>query len=168
MRKTLVAIICLAAVAAALVFLLVDWDRRAIMKNLRQLESLVSKDTSETTFAALTRAREIASLFTRRPEIRFPPYLPSVSDRQELSGLIYQGRGMADTISVRIHDTTLEVDSGRREAVLQMTARGTAARGNLEDTDVRELELGWKREDGKWLISRMRAISAIQHPGSGM
>ncbi len=158
--------IALAAVAAvALLTAWLHWDQWRIQRRLNRFVTLVSKQEDESPLVTMARTPEIVGFFADRPQIDLGAPINAVADRDELSAIVYQVRSTVERLKITIQDRRLSVKSGGT-AVMNLTAEADFTLGGQADRDVREFEVNWVKQDGRWLMSGAKVTSSIRAPDS--
>ncbi|CAA6692897.1 Unannotated [Lentimonas sp. CC19] len=155
-QKTVLVVAALVALCIASLFWNVDWDARAIDKQLNELADLVEKSEPESAFEALGRSRRVADLFTDSCEIEYLPQRSSLSGADSISAAFLSVRNAIETASVGLSQHTIAVDAGaaRAESSVRASAK-VATRGGDEWRDRLNYRIVWEKVEGEWLIRQI-------------
>ena len=151
-----------AAAAAALWWLLAPSDEQRIRREFDALVANAEKSGPESPLAAVGKAAEIADRFVEEPELQVDVLPGSTSTRAAVQSSVFQVRAMADSISIRVYDRTLQLAPDRRSARMRLSVRATGRAGGDSDHVIREFELGWVKAGGRWRIQSARTVEAIR------
>lgn len=134
----------------------IDWDERAIHKQLDQLVALVEKEGPVSTIEALGRGRKLPSFFA--PNV-YVEYYPGRSLPREMDAMAPAFLGVwnrLDHVSVRISRHDVEVDAERSRATSTLTANcRVVIDGSERMGDTIKYRAYWIQNEGDWLIERL-------------
>ena len=162
MKRTRTWIAAAAACAAVLIVFLYTRtsDEARIRKSLSRLEKILSKKGDEGFYALLGKTDALSRLLTEECSIDVKH--PSVHVRTRGAVIALSGRALraVSRLKVRFHDVKVTVaeEGGAARAVLTATAEGPDIEGVLAV----EVETAWVKEEGKWLLSRVREIPVLR------
>ncbi len=149
-----------------MIFRLQGHDEKEINRNLNRIVNILSKAPGESQPAAMARTRQLGSFFSSDAAFHLSPHFPNPENRAELTSYVFQARAQTDALDINIYDRQLEIYPDGDSATMLFTARANIIHsGNQRERLVHEFELGWAREDGDWLISEVKLIEGIRHPG---
>ena len=155
-QKTVLVVVALVTLCVASIFWNVDWDARAIDKQLSELVELVEKSEPESTFEELGCSRRVASLFTDSCEIEYLPQRSSLNGADSISGAFLSVRNAIESASVRLsqHAISVDADAERAESTVQASAK-VATRTGDEWSDTLHYRIIWEQVGGEWLIAQI-------------
>lgn len=134
-------------------------DERAIRRQLGLLEDLIAKAEGENDLAGANKVRRVGDLFTPEFEIRIEPYAQVVRDRGELLRVAMAYRSRSSTVALTFRDEELDVDSAAGTAELAAVA---VVSGDGLRRESYRLRIGWRREEGEWLIRRVAVVEVLE------
>ncbi len=155
-----VPVIAIAAVLliAGYFYTVVDWNARAVRKQLDALAELVEKDGPVSTFDSVGRSRKLPGFFADNPSVEYFPGRRLPKDLDAMSGAFLSVWGEIDTASVRISRHEVEVNDERAESMI--TARcSVVIDGSEKMGDVLDYRINWAKIEGDWLIRSVVALS---------
>jgi len=155
-QKTVLFVAALVALCMASILWKIDWDARAIDKQLNELAELVEKSGPESTFEELGRSRRVATFFTDSCEIEYLRQRSSLSGADSISAAFLSVRGAIKTASVRLsqHTIAVDADAARAESTVRASAKITT-RGGDEWRDTLNYRIVWDQVEGEWLIRQI-------------
>ncbi|HUI91222.1 MAG TPA: hypothetical protein VLX68_03140 [Chitinivibrionales bacterium] len=164
--KRNVLIIVLVLVAGMIIWLMTqDWDQRRIRKNLDLLAAAVYKPRGITIQGVdlFKRVAILRKVIAADCIIAPGEPVPQITGLDEVCGLFAQGINMVAELKVVFKDVTLTMAPGRASATATMTAEGigTDLQGGPKQYDAREIEMTWKKIEGKWKIAEVKEIKTL-------
>lgn len=137
----------------------VDWEERAIRRQLSELTVLVEKDGPTSTFDSVGRSRKLVSYFAENPSIEFIPERRLPKDLNSISGAFLSIWGEIDRASVLIRRHEVEIDEDRAES--SVTAKCSVfINGSDRVGELVDYRISWIRFDGEWLIKSVVALGS--------
>jgi hypothetical protein len=141
-------------------------DERAIEKVLWRGMELVNKDQQEGDLTAISRAGELAGLFTIPFTIQPLPNITgrAIADADELRAMVFRARSAVDRIDVEVLDLRLEVVTPGEEALMWIAVQG-AFDGNPELSEaIERYRVRWRKTSGDWKIAEIEPADTIHVP----
>lgn len=139
----------------------VDWEARAVRKQLSQLVELVEKDGAVSKFEALGRARKLPDFFTDNPSIEYYPDRRLPKDTDAMSGAFLSVWGQIDTASVRVTRHEVEIDGDEPCAMSNVVARSSVIiDGSEKMGDTLKYRIYWTKVGGDWRIKEVLALGS--------
>jgi hypothetical protein len=139
----------------------VDWESRAVRKQLSQLVELVEKDGAVSKFEALGRARKLPDFFTDNPSIEYYPDRRLPKDTDAMSGAFLSVWGQIDTASVRVTRHEVEIDEDEPRAVSNVVARSSVIiDGSEKMGDTLKYRIYWTKVESDWRIKEVLALGS--------
>ena len=162
MNRKAIVIACIVLAAAAALYLLTrDRDEQRIRKNLALLADTVTKPGEGIgEIPLMGRTRTVQSLFTDDCTISVGRPVPDVTGIQQLTTVYFQAMRMTDAIEVTFHDVSVAIGDDGVSATTTMTAKATRAKDRA--IEAREVELTWKKLEGKWRIHRAESVRVLR------
>ncbi len=155
------------AVIVALTALWSWWrsDRRRISARLDEIESLLDKSGTEDQLTAFGRTRRIVAAFAPGFVIQARPYEGSISDLQQLAGVIHGYRESSRRIEVRDSGRATTVDSTRGTAETTTVFGLSGERGGGPGTERFRARIAWVKLDGDWKIQEFEILEVLERGG---
>jgi hypothetical protein len=152
-------LVCLVAViVVGYLYLWRDNDEQIIVRNLNRIVELAEKTGDESPFLILSQSQAIVKHMASDPEIHFGPPLPVLRDRNELTAAIAQVRQGLQTLNIRIVNRTIVFAEDRESAEMEVEAEANVSYSGESGRDRRLFAVDWIKEDGEWLIQRVRLL----------
>lgn len=137
----------------------VDWDARAIRKELNELAELVEKDGPTSTFDSVGRSGKFAAHFADSPSVEFISGRRLPKDSDLMGGAFLSVWGEIDKASVRISRHEVEINEDRAESTV--TAKCSVVIDSYDRMgDSLNYRISWIRVDGEWLIKSVVALGS--------
>lgn len=161
-----VAVVVLIAAAAVVVWLLTqDWDQRRIRKNLDRLAAAAYKPRGAAIegMDLFKRVAIIQSLFTTDCVISAGEPAPEMKGTDELCALFAQGIKTVKELKILFKDVSVTVAPNHLSATAAMTVEAIGedfSEGNRK-FDAREVEVAWKKNEGKWKIAGVKEVQTL-------
>ncbi len=166
MKPAVVRILAVVALAAALLAIFRWWtsDRRRILGRFEALQVAIEKGGSEGALDRLAHAREVTQFFADGFVILAQPYEGTVSDRQQLMGIVDRYRASAETIAVSDSEVELTL---RPNATGEMTAvvEAFGIRPQGPGRERLRLRVAWREDDGQWRIQELEVLEVLDTSG---
>ena len=137
----------------------VDWEARAVRKQLSQVAELIEKDGAVSTFEALGRSRRLTGYFTTDAAIEYLAgrSLPRGSDAMGSAFLSVWGN--VDQASVRLIKHEVAINDRGTEADSRVLASCSVVLAGAEQMgDTVQYRIYWRKIDGDWLIREVVAV----------
>lgn len=137
----------------------VDWEVRAIRKQIEVLTGLVEKSGPVSTFEGLGRGRRLPGLFTETASIEYfrGRYLPQGADA--ISSLFLGVWGQINELSIRIVGHEVKIQQDGNAARSRVTTRTRVVMGGRDRVgDTLRYQVDWQKVDGQWRIHRILPI----------
>ena len=139
-------------------------DERRLRLAFDELLSAVEKKDEESSFDRLGHARSFARLFAQQFVVSAKPYAGTLSDRQELMGVLDGYRSNARTVSATSSDLEITLrDNGTADLYAVIELNG--AYGSGPGRERFRLRLAWVKEDGEWRISEGEILERLESSG---
>lgn len=152
-------VLAVVALIAGYFYTQVDWDARAIRKQLNELADLVEKDGPTSTFDSVGRSRKLVAHFAESPSVEFIPGRRLPKNLDSMSGAFLSVWGEIDKASVRISRHEVEINEDRAESTV--TAKcSVIVSGSDRMGDSLDYRISWIRVDGEWLIQSVVALGS--------
>ncbi len=159
-------IITLIAVAAVVVWLVTqDWDQRRIRKNLDRLAAAAYKPRGAVIegLDLFKRGALIQSMFTADCVISAGEPAPEMKGTDELCALFAQGIKTVKELKILFKDVSVTVAADHLNAAATMTveAIGEDFSEGGRRFDAREVEVAWRKIEGKWKIAGVKEVHTL-------
>ena len=159
-------VIALVAVAAVVVWLLTqDGDQRLIRKNLDRLAAAAYKPRGAVIegLDIFKRVAVIQSLFTADCVISAGEPAPEMKGTDELCAIFSQGIKTVKELKILFKDVSVAVAPDHASATVAMTVEAIGA--DFQESgrrfDAREVEVAWKKAEGKWKIAAVKEVQTL-------
>ena len=155
-----------AAVAVAILF---SWswvrsDERRIHRELDALLAAVEKSGPESPLDRLGHARSFAARFAGSFVVHAKPYEGTISDRQQLMGLVDNYREMSSSVRARAVDRELTLrPNGTADLYAVIELDG--AYGSGPGRERFRARFSWVEEDGDWRIAEAEILERLEESG---
>ena len=165
MKRTLSLLVALVLVAGTY-FALRPWlsgDERVVRENLRELAEAASFEAAEQRGARLGLAASIGRFFTPDVTIDIGAPFHAIRGRDAVMALAATAPVPRRGVRIEFVDVQVWMGEDRQSAVAYLTATGAASDQTGESSvDARELEMGFRKMDGEWLVERIKEINPIE------
>lgn len=165
MNKFVLALIVALVVAVATVLIIRSRDEYRIKKNLKLLAASVSKyrDIDEEGIAFLKKVARMKSLFFKDCTIMVGKPVPVIQGIEELIAFYTHAMRTVSEIKVTFHDISVVVEEDRKTAKTLMTAKADSPdlQEGGDSIDAREVEMIWKKYEGKWKITTVNEVKIL-------
>ncbi len=121
-----------------------------------------SKDGKE--LEILVKSQKIQNLFLPDCYL-FLDYEPNieVDNRSQLISLFLKAYKVVDATKVNFYDISIKMDKDKKKATVDMTVIVEANNPQTyeEVRFAREVEMDWRKSDGDWMVSSVKAIKTL-------
>jgi hypothetical protein len=159
-RKALIAV----ALAAAAWYgwqWLFPGDEARIAAVLERIADAVQEEGSQPA-AILARAARIARELAPEVTVDAGPPFERVAGREALAAAAARARSRVQNLEIRFPDMDIVVSPGRDTALARVTAEARfVSGGSGQVREARELEIGFVRREGEWLVGSVVLVRAI-------
>jgi hypothetical protein len=155
--------------AAVAVALLLAWrwlrsDERRIHRELDEMLAAVEKSGPESALDRLGHARSFAGKFAASFVVLAKPYEGTITDRQQLMGLVDTYREMSSSVRARAVDRELTLrpnDTADLYAVIELDG----AYGSGPGRERFRARFSWVEEKGDWRIAEAEILERLESSG---
>jgi hypothetical protein len=163
--KAILVIAFVAATAVVVWLVTQDWDQRRIRKNLDRLAAAAYKPRGAVIegMDLFKRVAIIQLSFTTDCVISAGEPAPEMKGTDELCGLFAQGIKTVKDLKILFKDVSVTVAPDRLSATGNMTieAIGEDFSEGKRKFDAREVEVAWKKIEGKWKIAGVKEVQTL-------
>lgn len=139
----------------------VDWEVRAIRKQLKQVAELVEKEGSVSTFESLARSRQLSNCFTEYAKVEYLAGRAFAGGPDELGRAFLAVWNQVDSASIAILRHEVELSEHHPEAKSRVTVNARVIlAGNDAMRDSVQYQIYWRKLDGDWLIHEVVTVGA--------
>ena len=139
-------------------------DERSVHRAFDDLLESVEKSGPENQLDRFARAREFAKRFANGFVASAKPYEGTITDRQQLVGVVDAYRSRADRVHARGTDRELTLrDNGTADLFAIVDLDGSFAGGPGRERF--RVRLSWLREDGEWRILEAEILERLETSG---
>ena len=140
-------------------------DRRRIHARFDRAEELFAKSGEESQLDAFARVRGIVALFAPGFVVMARPYEGTVTDAQQLAGLVASYRGSAQRIAVGDSGRELVLRAANGTAELTTTVTVDGVRGGGPGRERFRVRVAWRKDDGDWRIQELEILEVLDSSG---
>jgi hypothetical protein len=140
-------------------------DRRRILARLGEAEAAMAKSGEEDQLTSFGKVRDVVELFAPGFLVTAQPYQGSISDRQELAGVIHGYRSGLGRLKLTHGGLTLSVDHARGTAEMGLVVTAAFDRGDGPQQQQFRFRLGWMKDRGTWLVHDCELLEASGQEG---
>jgi hypothetical protein len=157
--KTALSIFILFVLVGGYFYTQVDWEARAIRRQLSRLTDLVEKDGPVSTFEALGRSRKLPGFFTQDALIEYLPRRSLPPGNDAISGAFLSLWNDVETASIAIRRHEVEVFEKHVDAESRATVRASVILNGREQMgDTMKYRISWRYVEGDWRIQSVVAL----------
>ncbi len=128
------------------------------------MKRIMTKPKEEKELEILVKSQKIQNLFLPDCYL-FLDYEPSIEidSRSQLISLFLKVYKVVDATKVNFYDISIKMDEDKRKATVDMTVIVEANNPQTyeEVRFAREVEMDWRRSDGDWMVSSVKAIKTL-------
>lgn len=161
MKRIVVALVVIVTVWAAW-----GWwrsDERRIASRWRGALDAFEKSGPEDPLTAFGKVRDVVALFAPGFAISARPYEGTITDAQQLAGIVHRYRDRASRIAVSDSDREIERFENRTAemtAVVQVDGdRGGPGRERFR------VRVAWREDDGVWRVQELEIVEVLEDRG---
>lgn len=153
-------LLALLLVALALAALFTWWrsDRRRIRARLDDAIEQVSKSGEEDQLTAFGKMRRLVALFAPGFLVLATPYEGSISDPQELAGVVAAYRAGVAELHFVARERSLTLDAARGTADMALVLEALSVDDAGPSRQTYRFRISWMREQGVWWIQEAELL----------
>jgi len=160
--KTYIILISIAAVLIATLVFQVDWDARAVRKQLSGLVEVIEKEGRVSTFDSLARSRKFSGYFAENAKVEYLPGRRLPADKDALSAGFLSAWGQIETLSIGLSRLEVDVSESRNTADSTVNASVSVQFTAGEPSgDTQSYRIKWVKVDGDWLIEMVISMGRV-------
>ncbi|MCE5209967.1 MAG: hypothetical protein LLG40_00215 [Deltaproteobacteria bacterium] len=162
-KKYQTAGLILAAAVAAVLLLFVDWEARAVKKQLRSIAGEMTWSSADSDLTMASRIRHVQERIAPNCQVEIPAYEISQSvDKKDVPAYLMIARKYYKNISVKLEDLKVEsIRLPQAKAVTTAYIKATGADGQRND-EVLMLEFTLQKVEKKWLITSATEVQVLE------
>jgi hypothetical protein len=162
MKKKGIMLLCSAFLIISLVIIwgVTRTEEAKIRKNLKRMESLLSKSQDEPITAGIIKTGRAAGCFTRDCEIKVNGF--NIKGREELQSIIHTARQSRADIKVGFYDIDIIISDRKTTAQARLTAKAVLDGRFKGEVVAREAKLVMRKENGEWKIQNAETIEVFR------
>ena len=162
-KKYLTAGLILAAAGVAVWLLSVDWEARAIKKQLRSLEQEMTWAPADSELTMASRIRKVQSMIAENCQVEIPAYEISKSIRQDdVPTYLMMAKNYYKHLSLKFEDLKVEsIQLPQASALTTAYVKATAADGQRND-EALLLKFYLQKVEKKWQITAVKEIPVLE------
>jgi hypothetical protein len=154
------------AIAAVAMFLGWHWlfpsDEAQIVAVLERVAESVSSGADDNDVGRLARAASLGREVAPDVTVDAGPPFGRLAGREAVIGAAARTGGRVRNLQITFPDVSIAVASDRQSATAVVIAEARFDDGGARSLDARELELGFTRRDGQWVISAITLVEGLQ------
>ncbi len=160
-------VVVLAVLAAVIVGGWLWWgsDRRRIHARFDEVEQLFAKSGAESQLDAFARVRGIVGHFAPGFVVMARPYEETITDAQQLAGIVASYRGSSERITVTDAGRQLELRPENATAELTTTVTVDGVRGGGPGRERFRVRVAWRKDEGAWRIQEFEILEVLDTSG---
>lgn len=140
-------------------------DRRRIHARFDQVEQLFAKGGAESQLDAFARVRGIVGHFAPGFVVMARPYEGTITDAQQLAGIVASYRGSSERITVTDAGRQLELRPENATAELTTTVTVDGVRGGAPGRERFRVRVAWRKDEGAWRIQELEILEVLDTSG---
>jgi hypothetical protein len=162
-KKYLAMGLILVALGAAVLLLFVDWEARAVKKQLRSLAKEMTWVSADSELAVAARARHVQEKIAETCQVDIPSYRVSQAVlKKDVPSYLMMVRGYYRNLSVKFEDLKVEsIQLPQARAVTTAYIKATAPDGQRDD-QVMALEFNLQKIEKKWQITTAKEMQVLE------
>jgi len=159
-------------VVAALVVVVAAWaawswwrsDERRIAARWRGALDAFEKRGPEDQLTSFGKVRDVVALFAPGFAISARPYEGTITDTQQLAGIVHRYRDGAARISVSDADRDIELFENRT-AEMTAVVQIDGDRGGGPGRERFRVRVAWREDDGVWRVQELEIVEVLEDRG---
>ena len=140
-------------------------DRRRIQARFDEAITLFEKSGAETQLEAFARVRGIVGLFAPGFVAMARPYEGTITDAQQLAGIVASYRASAERIAVADAGRELVLRPQNATAELTTTVTVDGVRDGGPGRERFRLRVAWREDAGVWRIQELEILEVLDGAG---
>jgi hypothetical protein len=159
----LVLLLVLAALGYWLYTVLFPSPETVIRQRLQTVAKLASFTGQEGNLARLANVQQLIGFFSTAVEVRVdsPAHAEhTFSGKDEIQQVLLGIRTRLGGLEVKFLDPQVQLNPDETNATVQVTAEARVA--GERDLFIQELQIGFTKNDGKWLIARIETVRTLK------
>lgn len=162
-RKYLTAGLILAAAVAVVLIFFVDWEARAVKKQLRSIAKQMTWTPADSELTMALRIKHVQEKIAQTCQVEIPAYKVSQSvSRNDVPTYMMMARNYYKDLSVELEDLDVQsVDLPKAQAVATAYVKATGADGRRDDA-VLALQFRLQKVEKKWQVTEAMEIKVLE------
>lgn len=162
-RKHLTAGLILAAAVAVVLIFFVDWEARAVKKQLRSIAKQMTWAPVDSELTMALRIKHVQEKIAQTCQVEIPTYKVSQSvSRNDVPTYMMMARNYYKDLSVELEDLDVQsVDLPQAQAVATAYVKATGADGRRDDA-VLALQFRLQKIEQKWQVTEATEIKVLE------
>jgi hypothetical protein len=162
-KKYLTVALILVAAGVALLLLFIDWEARAVKKQLRSLAKEMTWAPGENELAAASRIRHVQENIAQTCQVDIPSYdISQAILQKDVPTYLMMGRSYYRNLSIDLKDLKIEsIQVPKARAVATAYIKATDAYGQRNDQAL-ALEFNLQKVEKKWLVTMAKEIQVLE------
>jgi hypothetical protein len=162
-KKYLIVALILFAAGVILLFLSVDWEARAVKKQLRSLAKEMTWAPGENELEIASRIRHVQGKIAQTCQVDIPSYnISRAVLKEDVPAYMMMGRRYYRNLSVDLKDLKIEsIKVPQARAIATAYIKATDAYGQRNDQAL-ALEFNLQKVEKKWLVTAAKEIQVLE------
>jgi len=162
-KKYLTVALILVAAGAALLLLSVDWEARAVKKQLRSLAKEMTWAPGENELEIASRIRHVQGKMAQTCQVDIPGYnISRPVLKEDVPAYMMIGRRYYRNLSAELEDLKIEsIQVPQARAIATAYIKATDAYGQRNDQAL-ALEFNLQKVEKKWLVTAAKEIQVLE------
>ncbi|MFZ2395990.1 MAG: hypothetical protein WAW09_06840 [Smithella sp.] len=162
-KKYLTVALILVAAGAALLLLSVDWEARAVKKQLRSLAKEMTWAPGENELEIVSRTRHMQEKMAQTCQVDIPGYnISRPVLKEDVPAYMMMGRRYYRDLSIELEDLKIEsIQVPQARAIATAYIKATDAYGQRNDQAL-ALEFNLQKVEKKWLVTAAKEIQVLE------
>jgi hypothetical protein len=162
-KKYLTVGLIIAASVAAVLLLFVDWEARAVKKQLRSVAKEMTWAPVDSELTMASRIKHVQEKIAENCQVDIPSYKISQSiAKNDVPTYLMMAKNYYKNLSVELEDLKVEsIQLPQARAVTTAYIKATGADGQKDD-EVLVLEFNLQKVEKKWLITTAKEVPVLE------
>ena len=163
MKKYLAVGLILTAVIAAVLIIFVDWEARAVKKQLRSIAKEMTWSPADSELTMVARIKHVQEKIAQTCQVEIPTYKVSQSvSRNDVPTYMMMAKNYYKNISVELKDLKVEsIKLPQARAVTTAYIKATSADGQRND-EALVLEFNLQKVEKTWQVTEANEIKVLE------
>lgn len=162
-KKLITYSLIIIAVVAAILFFFVDWEARAVKKQLRSIAKEMTWSPADGELTMAARIKHVQEKIFDACQIEIPSYnVSQLVDNRDIPSYMMMAKNYYKNLSVELEDLKVEsIQLPQAHAVTTAYIKAAGADGQRND-EILVLEFNLQKVEKKWQITEVKEIQVLQ------